>query len=84
MGWLKMQKLEYPQNRTKLFYEIEKFLTCASNDTLEKVSFCSRGNLLSSLSFFISPEMIRKPMLDDESWKLFVESWKVFLVLRNF
>ena len=22
-------------------------------------------------------------MLDDESWKLFVESWKVFLVLRN-
>ena len=27
MGWLKIQKLEYLENRTELFYELKKFLT---------------------------------------------------------
>ena len=26
MGWLKIQKLEYLENRTQLFYEIKKIL----------------------------------------------------------
>ena len=30
---VKNKKLEYLENGTKLFYEIKKFLTCASNDT---------------------------------------------------
>ena len=33
MGWLKIQKLEYLENRTYLFYEIKRFLTCVSDDT---------------------------------------------------
>ena len=31
MGWLKIQKLEYLENRTELFHEIKKYLT--SDDT---------------------------------------------------
>ena len=27
MRWLKIQKLEYLENRTELFYELKKFLT---------------------------------------------------------
>ena len=27
MGWLKIQKLEYLENRTELFYELKKFST---------------------------------------------------------
>ena len=30
MGWLKIQKLNYLENGMELFYEIKKFLTCAS------------------------------------------------------
>ena len=48
MGWLKIQKLEYLENGMQLFYEIKKFLTCASDDKLlicyVKLSFCSGGN----------------------------------------
>ena len=33
MGWLKIQELEYLENGTKFFYEIKKYLTCASDDT---------------------------------------------------
>ena len=33
MGWLKIQKLEYLENGTQLFYKTKKFLTCASDDT---------------------------------------------------
>ena len=36
MGWLKIQKLEYLENGT-IFYEIKKFLTCASDDTFWEV-----------------------------------------------
>ena len=32
-GVVKMQKLEYLENRTKLFYETKNSLTCASDDT---------------------------------------------------
>ena len=32
-GWLKIQKFEYLENGTLLFYKIKKFLTCASDDT---------------------------------------------------
>ena len=31
IGWLKIQKLEYLENGTQFFYEIKKFLTCASD-----------------------------------------------------
>ena len=37
MRWSKIQKLEYLQNGMELFYEIEKSLTCASDDTFEEV-----------------------------------------------
>ena len=37
MGCLKIQKLEYSGNVMQPFYEIEKFLTCASYDTLWEV-----------------------------------------------
>ena len=43
MGWLKIQKLEYLENGTYLFYEIKKFLTCVSD--IEKLLFSSGGNL---------------------------------------
>ena len=33
MVWLKIQKLEYIENRTQLSYEIKKILNCASVDT---------------------------------------------------
>ena len=32
-GLFKIQKVEYLENRTKLFYEIKKFLTCALHKT---------------------------------------------------
>ena len=32
-GWLKIQKFERLENGTELFYEIRKFLTCASYET---------------------------------------------------
>ena len=32
-GIVKIQKLEYLENGTELFYEIKIFLTCASYDT---------------------------------------------------
>ena len=34
----KIQKREYLENRTELFYEIKKPLTCASDDTFSKVT----------------------------------------------
>ena len=38
MGWLKIQKLEYLEIGTELFYKIKKkFLTCASYDTVREV-----------------------------------------------
>ena len=37
MGWLKIQKLEYLEIGTKIFYKIKKFLTCASYDTVGEV-----------------------------------------------
>ena len=37
MGWLKIQKPEYLENGTSLFYEIKKFLICASDDTFWEV-----------------------------------------------
>ena len=45
MGWLKIQKFEYLENGTQLFYEIKKFLTCASDDTLWEVIVCTGGSL---------------------------------------
>ena len=33
MGWFKIQKLKYVENRTLFFHEIKKFLTRASDDT---------------------------------------------------
>ena len=33
MGWLKIEKPEYLDNETQLFYEIKEFLTCASDVT---------------------------------------------------
>ena len=33
MEWLKMQKLEYLENRTYFFHKTKKFLTYASDDT---------------------------------------------------
>ena len=39
MGWLKIQKLEYLESGTEFFYEIKKFLTCASYDTLRVFRF---------------------------------------------
>ena len=38
MAWLKIQKLEYLENGTKLFYEIKKKLTRALNDTFSEVT----------------------------------------------
>ena len=35
MEWLKIQKLEYLENGTKIFYEIKKFLTRASDDSVD-------------------------------------------------
>ena len=32
MGLLEIQKLEYFEDGTELFYEIKKFLTCATGD----------------------------------------------------
>ena len=37
MGCLKIQKHEYSGNGTQPFYEIKKFLTCASYDILWEV-----------------------------------------------
>ena len=37
MGWLKIQKLEYLENGTLFFYEIKKFLICASDDTFWEI-----------------------------------------------
>ena len=37
MGWLKIEKLEYLENGTWLFYEIKNFLICASDDTFWEV-----------------------------------------------
>ena len=45
MGWLKIQKLDYLENRTLFFYEIKRFLISALDGTFDKLSFCSRGNL---------------------------------------
>ena len=39
MGWLKIQKLEHLENGTKIFYEIKKSLTCASDDNF-LTSYC--------------------------------------------
>ena len=36
-GMVKNIKLEYLENGTWLFYEIKKFLTCASDDTFWEV-----------------------------------------------
>ena len=33
IGWFKIQKLEYLENGTEFFYEIKKFLICASDET---------------------------------------------------
>ena len=33
MGWLKIQKLEYLENGTQLFYESKKLLASASDGT---------------------------------------------------
>ena len=46
MGWLKIEKLEYFENGTQLFYEIKKFLTCASYDTLREVILLDLKNEL--------------------------------------
>ena len=32
-GMIKIQKLEYFENGTQLFYKLKKILTCASDDT---------------------------------------------------
>ena len=37
VGWLKIQKLEYLENETQFFYEIKKFLLCASDCTFWEV-----------------------------------------------
>ena len=36
MGCLKIKK-KYPENGTSTFYEIKKFLTCASYDTFREI-----------------------------------------------
>ena len=36
MEWLKIQKLKYLENRT-FFYEIKKFLTCASDNAFRGI-----------------------------------------------
>ena len=36
-GCLKIQNVEYLENRTYLFYEIRKFLTCALDNTFSEV-----------------------------------------------
>ena len=33
VGWFKMQKLEYLENGTQLFYKTKKFLSCSSDGT---------------------------------------------------
>ena len=45
MECLKIQKPEYLENETYFFYEIKKFLTCASDDTFLEVMVFSWGNL---------------------------------------
>ena len=40
MGWLKIQELEYLENRTLIFYEIRKFFV-PQMPHFEKLSFCS-------------------------------------------
>ena len=52
MGWLKIQKLEYLENGTELFYEIKKFLTVSRMTHFKKLSFFSGGDLLTSFSVF--------------------------------
>ena len=47
MGRLKILKLEYLENGTSFFCEIKKFLTCASDETFEKFSFCIQQNKFS-------------------------------------
>ena len=39
MGWLKIEKLEYLENGTEIFYKIKKFLICASDYTFWEVTF---------------------------------------------
>ena len=53
MGWLKIQKLEYLEDETFLFYEIRKFVTCASNNLLRSYRFVVEVN---SKKFMISQE----------------------------
>ena len=33
-GWVKIQKVEYLENRTYFFCKLKKFLNCASDDTI--------------------------------------------------
>ena len=45
MGSLRIQKLEYLENRTYLFYETKKFLACASDGTYgEAIVFVAEVN----------------------------------------
>ena len=37
MGWLKIQKVEHLEKGTEFFYEIKKFLVCASDGTFLEV-----------------------------------------------
>ena len=41
-GMVKIQKLEYLEKGTYLFYEIRKFLTCALDDTFLEVIVLQR------------------------------------------
>ena len=45
MGWLKIQKLKYLENRIELFYEIKNSEPVPQVTHFEKLSFCGEGNL---------------------------------------
>ena len=49
MGWLKIQKFEYPENGTQVFYEIKKSLTCVLNDTILYDLVASNAHILKPL-----------------------------------
>ena len=85
-GWLKIQKFEYLENGTLLFYKIKKFLTCASDDTfwvLRSYRFVVKLTFKKHFSIRNKTSSDSLSSLAHKFWELLLNSTKNFTSLQE-
>ena len=60
MGWLKIQKLEYLEDRTSSFNEIKNFLMCLRWHILKSYRFVAKVTFKTNFSFFFLNDSVAR------------------------